>query len=82
MNKDMPMPTHKISFWGARCYLNDETGDVWGINRFHERLLSVALWFDNLMSAITLFFDPKWEREGFRFKVLEEYKNLKAEHEG
>ena len=68
----LPMPTHLVSFWGARCYMNDETGDVWGINWFHERLLSAALWFDNLMSAITLFFDPEWEREGFRFKVMRE----------
>lgn len=68
-----PLPTHKVIFWGVKCYLNDETGDLWGVNRFHEMLIPVATWFHNAMSFMAEMFVPWWEQPGFRFGVLEDY---------
>ena len=77
-----PIPTHKVSFWGARCYWDDESGYLWGINPFHDRLIVVAQWFHNTLSMVTETLVPTWEQPGFRFKVLEEYgKNESAPNE-
>jgi len=73
MDNKPPQPTHLVSFWGVRCYFNDETNDLWGINFFWDILIIPASWFQNAMAAITQFFFPWWEHEGFRFKVLKEF---------
>ncbi|MEN6621174.1 MAG: hypothetical protein ABFD50_06485 [Smithella sp.] len=75
----MNKATHKVSFWGVQCYLNDETGELWGINRFHEALITPATCFHNAMSFIAEILDPGWEQPGFRLKVLKEYKQNEGE---
>ena len=72
-NYERPVPTHKISFWGVRCYINDETGDLWGINKFHEALIPWAVHFHNAMSFISEMLCPDYIGPGFRFKILEIY---------
>jgi len=71
-------PTYKVSFWGVRCYLDDDTGYLWGINKFHDYLIPVATWFHNFMSLIALSLFPAWEQPGFMFKVLEVYKETEG----
>jgi len=69
----MKNATHKVSFWGVRCYLNDENGDLWGVNLFHELLIPVVTKFHQIMAMITEMFIIGYEDPGFRFRVLEEY---------
>jgi len=71
--KSVFVPSCKVSFWGVRCYLNEITGELQGINWFNEKLISVAVFFHNLMSGITNFFIPEWEQPGFRFRILKRY---------
>ena len=67
------IPTHKVSFWGVRCYWNRHTGDLWGCNLFWDVLIEPAICFHNLMTDVTLAFLPRWEPPGFPLKVMEIY---------
>jgi hypothetical protein len=69
----MENPTHKVSFWGVRCYLREDDGCLWGINMFHEFLIPAAIWFHNVMSFLASMVNPEWEQPGFRFKILDTY---------
>ena len=65
--------THKVSFWGVRCYFNDNTGDLWGVNQFHERLIPLAIWFNEFMGFMTEMALPDTVEHGYRFKILDEF---------
>ena len=61
---------YKVSFWGVRCWYDEETNMLQGLNRFHDVFIPVAIFFQNTMAAITNFLLPNWENPGFRFKIL------------
>ncbi len=64
-------PTHKVSFYGVRCYNDDHTGDLWGCNWFWDLLITPAVaWHWTLQFLI-----PGYGEEGFPLKVLETYEN-------
>lgn len=67
-------PTHIVSLYGIRCYLNDETGDVAGVNWLYDRLIGPAVMFHNTMSALTAFVIPWFEPTGFPFKIIKRLK--------
>lgn len=62
-------PTHKVSFYGVRCYFNSETGDLWGVNRLCDCLILTVTWLHNF----TAWCFPGAAEDGFPFKILEEY---------
>lgn len=62
--------THKVSFYGVRCYMDDNSFTLWGTNAFMELLIPVAaFWHD-------YFIAPFIEGEGFPVKVLEIYEKI------
>lgn len=67
-------PTHKVSFWGVRCYLDNDNGYLWGVNSFYDHLIPVAAWFHNFMSIIAFTLIPSWEQQGFLLRVIEDYR--------
>jgi len=67
--------THKVSFWGVKCFYHAPTGVLEGVNMVYDKLIGMAIWFHYLMSDITEFFLPDWESPGFPLKILEEYRN-------
>jgi len=62
--------THKVKFYGVRCYMNDCTGDVWGCNWFWELLITPAVWFHWFCQ----FCNPDYCEDGFPLVIVEEYK--------
>lgn len=68
MTEKTPKPTHKISFYGVRCYYSDITGELWGCNRVWDWLVPVATGFHNYFVA-----PFQAEPTGFPFRVIEEY---------
>ena len=67
---DIPFkPTHKISFYGVRCWYNDNTGDLCGVNWLCDYLVMAVSWLHNF---VALCFPGVGER-GFPFRVIEEY---------
>jgi len=68
-------PTHKVSFYGVRCYMNDRTGHLWGVNAICEGLITVAVGSHNTMSAVTALLLPGWRQPGFKLKILQEYRD-------
>jgi len=73
-------PTHKVSFYLVHCYLNNNTGELWGINCFHELLIPLATNLHNFFCDLTVFFFPDFESEGFPFKVLETYNEIESQN--
>lgn len=73
MIKEMPMPTHKVSFYGIRCWFNMDTGDLWGLNWFWELLIEPACFIHNIICDTLHFIFPSWRRPGFPLKILEVY---------
>lgn len=60
--------THKVSFYGVRCYLNENTGELWGCNWLLEQLLMLPVllhWF-----CQQFYIEPE---ESFPLVVLEDY---------
>ena len=66
-------PTHKVSFWGVKCYYHAPTGVLEGVNIIYDKLIGMAIWFHYLMSDIAEFFLPDWKSPGFPLNILEEY---------
>lgn len=62
--------THKVSFYGVRCYNDDRTGELWGCNWFWEQLIMLAVLFHWMIAYCT-----HTENEGFPLVVIEEYKD-------
>lgn len=62
-------PTHKVSFYGVCCYFNNETGDLWGVNRLCDYLILAVTWMHNF----TAWCFPGAGGYGFPFKIIEEY---------
>lgn len=70
---ESPTATHKVSFYGIRCYMNDTTGEMWGVNWLCDKLLTAAYAFHHTMG----FFFPETAAKGFPLYILEEYKDEK-----
>lgn len=70
-------PTHKVSFWGVRCFLaaDDPDGTLWGCNWFWDLLIHPVVWFHWIMTSVCELFIPEWEDPGFRLVILECYTN-------
>ncbi len=68
-----PKPDYLVSFWGVKCYINDETGYLWGVNKFYDSLIPLAVIFDNFMADITHLLIPSYRHPGFKMAVLKEY---------
>jgi len=66
----MPYATHKVSLYGVRCYMNDNTGEMIGCNRIWDVLLAPAVWLHWTLQAI----NPSYSQEGFPLKVIKEYR--------
>ena len=66
---DALKPTHKVSFYGVRCYWDCHTGDLWGCNWFWELLVPVVAELHNLGATI---YPPAGEH-GFPLYILEEF---------
>ena len=66
-------PTHKVSFWGVRCYWHDPTSMMWGVNWFWDWMVEPVVCIHNLLSELTGFLFPGWESPGFPLVILEEY---------
>ena len=64
-----PIPTHKVSFYGVRCYWNDHTGDLWGTNPIFECLIPVVTFLHNFFVAMV----PGAGENGFPLVILNEY---------
>jgi len=64
------IPTHKVSFYGVKCYTNDNTGEMWGCNWFWSALIMPAVWLHWILQMI----NPGYSPEGFPLKVIEEYR--------
>lgn len=62
--------THKVTFYGVRCYANDRTGGLWGCNWFWGLLIMPAVLFHWLVSWCRYE-----EDQGFPLVVLKEYKD-------
>ena len=67
-------PTHKISFYGLRCYYDDREEMMWGTNCVFDLLIEPVCHVHNFLSIVTEFMCPHWESSGFPIKILEEYK--------
>ena len=67
--RDISAPTHKVSFYGIRCFFNCETGDLWGVNRLCDYFIPVVAGIHNCLAGLL----PGAGRGGFPLKVIEEY---------
>lgn len=66
-------PTHKVSLYGVRCYMDDTTGEMWGCIWLWDKLLTPAIWLHWTLQAI----NPAYSQEGFLLRVIEEYEKGK-----
>ena len=61
--------THKVSFYGVRCYYNIDTGEFWGVNTICDHLALAAAYLHNFFCWAC----PGAGEDGFPFVILEEY---------
>jgi len=61
---------YEVSFYCVRCYYNFQTHELWGMNNFHERLITVAIHFHNILATITEYIIPGWYCAGFPLKII------------
>ena len=64
-----PQPTHKVSFYGVRCYMNDLTGEMWGVNWLYHKLILPVTAMHNTLAYLV----PGFGSEGFPLRILEDY---------
>ena len=55
-------PTHKVSFYGVRCYFDSRTNQLCGVNWMCSLLIPVVVAIHNLLVS-----------GSFPFRALEEY---------
>lgn len=67
----LPKPTHKVSFYGVRCYTDERSGCMWGCNKFWDALIPVVSLLHNLIVEIV----PGAGQDGFPLVILEEYES-------
>ena len=63
--------THLVSFYGVRCYMDDNTGELWGVNRFCDAMIPVVA---TLHNAFCLLVPGAGER-GFPLRVLKTFRH-------
>lgn len=63
--------THKVSFYGVRCFTDDHTGELWGCNWFWELLVVPAVLWDSLLRFVI----HDYCTDGFPLRVIEDYTN-------
>ena len=64
-----PSVKYKVSFYGLRCYLNIETGDLKGTNCFFDSMISLVVGLHNFFASLV----PGAGADGFPMTVLERY---------
>ena len=63
----IPKPTHKVSFYGLRCYFNENTDELWGVNWLYDKLIPLACGLHDLVCLSGGFERP------FPYVILEDY---------
>ena len=53
--------THIAKIYGFRCYFNEETGEVEGINWLNEKMIQLFIWIDLTFS----------DNEQFKIEIIE-----------
>lgn len=66
MEETKPTATHKVSFYGIRCWFDCHTGTLWGVNWLCDQLLIPASALHNVISWFACVDRP------FVFTVIEE----------
>ncbi|MBF0646890.1 hypothetical protein HTZ97_16315 [Desulfuromonas acetoxidans] len=61
--------THKVSFYGVRCYWNETTEELWGVNWTCDQILHLLIVLHCSLCALLL----KDNEASFPMKILEEY---------
>lgn len=69
-----PRATHKVSFWGVRCYLDCNTYEVWGVNWLCDLLIKPVAYAHSFFFCLTLSVLPGANLiEGFPMRIIEWY---------
>ena len=63
---DEMKPTHLVSFYGIKCYMDDNTGTMWGANRIYDAMIPVAAMIHNAFCMLA----PGAGDRGFPLRVL------------
>lgn len=74
-NHTLPSPTHLVSFYGLRCYLDDQTGSLWAVRVWLDWLIPWICAAHNVAETISATIIPGWESQGFPYRVLKEFSN-------
>ena len=68
------VPTHKVSFYGVRCYFDIETNEICGTNWFFDLLVIPVCYVHNTMDWLCEAIIPGYVGDGgFPLRFIEEY---------
>jgi hypothetical protein len=66
--------THKVSFYGVRCYFDERTGALWGYGTFWEHLIAPVARIALAVGALAYWLGFAEDYESlFRFRILKQY---------
>lgn len=61
--------THKVSFYGVRCYYNAKTDELWGVNSICDYGIFLAV----MLHKFVCFSLPGYGVDGFPLRVIKTY---------
>lgn len=74
--KEEGIPTHKVSFYGLRCYYNAKHDTIWTRWDCFGFLIEIIAYIHISFNYLTRLVIPNFTALGFPLKILDEYRTV------